>query len=146
MKPEGFEPPTFGSGIRRATVAPWLLCRKSFFFLFFFFRVRDSNPGRLGENQVSWPTRLTRILSYINYIKQGCDRDRTGDPKICNLMLYHWATHPCLLIRYVWTEKKKKKCGKKFEPIVTGLEPATAGFEVQRAIHCATRSTMWYTA
>ena len=22
----------------------------------------------------------------------------------------------------------------------TGLEPATAGFEVQRAIHCATRS------
>ena len=23
MNPEGFEPPTFGSGIRRAAVAPW---------------------------------------------------------------------------------------------------------------------------
>ena len=23
MSPEGFEPPTFGSGIRRAAVAPW---------------------------------------------------------------------------------------------------------------------------
>ena len=23
MRPEGFEPPTFGSGIRRAAVAPW---------------------------------------------------------------------------------------------------------------------------
>ena len=31
--------------------------------------------------------------------------------------------------------KNKKK-------IVTGFEPATAGFEVQRAIHCATRSGM----
>lgn len=26
MRPEGFEPPTFGSGIRRAAVAPWPLC------------------------------------------------------------------------------------------------------------------------
>ena len=25
MSPEGFEPPTFGSGIRRAAVAPWAL-------------------------------------------------------------------------------------------------------------------------
>ena len=25
MSPEGFEPPTFGSGIRRAAVAPWVL-------------------------------------------------------------------------------------------------------------------------
>ena len=25
MRPEGFEPPTFGSGIRRAAVAPWPL-------------------------------------------------------------------------------------------------------------------------
>ena len=24
MNPEGFEPPTFGSGIRRAAVAPWV--------------------------------------------------------------------------------------------------------------------------
>ena len=24
MSPEGFEPPTFGSGIRRAAVAPWV--------------------------------------------------------------------------------------------------------------------------
>ena len=24
MHPEGFEPPTFGSGIRRAAVAPWV--------------------------------------------------------------------------------------------------------------------------
>ena len=23
LRPEGFEPPTFGSGIRRAAVAPW---------------------------------------------------------------------------------------------------------------------------
>ena len=27
MSPEGFEPPTFGSGIRRAAVAPWVLQR-----------------------------------------------------------------------------------------------------------------------
>ena len=27
MKLEGFEPPTFGSGIQRAAIAPWLLFR-----------------------------------------------------------------------------------------------------------------------
>ena len=29
MSPEGFEPPTFGSGIRRAAVAPWALVEPS---------------------------------------------------------------------------------------------------------------------
>jgi hypothetical protein len=62
LKPEGFEPPTFGSGIRRATIAPWLLIYESVALTIVahcwrivgaLFRVRDSNPGRLGENQVS---------------------------------------------------------------------------------------------
>ena len=29
------------------------------------FLVRDSNPGRQGENLVSWPTRLTRSYLYV---------------------------------------------------------------------------------
>ena len=45
MSTGGFEPPTFGSGIRRAAVAPCAHCRD--------FRRRDSNPGRQGENLVS---------------------------------------------------------------------------------------------
>ncbi len=30
--------------------------------------------------------------------KEGHDRDRTGDPRICNPMLYHWATYPCAVM------------------------------------------------
>ena len=47
MNPEGFEPPTFGSGIRRAAVAPW---------------VRDSTePGpRLTQNPEIVSDRLPR--------------------------------------------------------------------------------------
>ena len=44
MRLEGLEPPTFGSGIRRAANC----AIASNYFL-----VRDSNPGRQGENLVS---------------------------------------------------------------------------------------------
>ena len=59
MRPGGFEPPTFGSGIRRAAVAPWPQQIHMFYICIIYvlcvcvFRIRDLNPGRLGENQVS---------------------------------------------------------------------------------------------
>jgi hypothetical protein len=57
MRPEGFEPPTFGSGIRRAAVAPWPLSLSLSIYIYilyiYLFRIRDSNPGRQGENLVS---------------------------------------------------------------------------------------------
>ena len=56
LRLEGLEPPTFGSGIRRAANC----AIASNYFL-----VRDSNPGRQGENLVSWPTRLTRSYLYV---------------------------------------------------------------------------------
>ena len=48
MKLEGVEPPTFGSGIRRAANCAIASTRKFIYFL-----VRESNPGRQGENLVS---------------------------------------------------------------------------------------------
>ncbi len=45
MKLEGVEPPTFGSGIRRA--ANCAIASQKIFL------VRESNPGRQGENLVS---------------------------------------------------------------------------------------------
>ena len=50
MKLEGVEPPTFGSGIRRAAncaIASNQRCVNKIFL------VRESNPGRQGENLVS---------------------------------------------------------------------------------------------
>ena len=45
MRLEGLEPSAFGTGIRRAAI-----CAITSFYLFL---VRELNPGRLGENQVS---------------------------------------------------------------------------------------------
>ena len=61
MNPEGFEPPTFGSGIRRAAVAPW---------------VRDSTePGpRLTQNPEILSDRLPRTKKGI-----ATTWDRTKD-------------------------------------------------------------------
>ena len=47
MKLEGVEPPTFGSGIRRAANCAIASCAYKHFL------VRESNPGRQGENLVS---------------------------------------------------------------------------------------------
>jgi hypothetical protein len=52
LRPEGLEPPTYGSGIRRATSCA-MASRFNFNCITNIFRVRDLNPGRLGENQVS---------------------------------------------------------------------------------------------
>ena len=97
LKLEGVEPPTFGSGIRRAANCAIASHQK----ILQRFLVRESNPGRQGENLVSWPSRLTRKITWL----KGCDRDRTGDHRICNPMLYHWATHPWLYDARVWREK-----------------------------------------
>lgn len=48
MRLEGVEPPTFGSGIRRAANCAIASNQKFKLFL-----VRESNPGRQGENLVS---------------------------------------------------------------------------------------------
>ena len=60
VKLEGVEPPTFGSGIRRAAncaIASYICIyiRYIYFCLFVceLFLVRESNPGRQGENLVS---------------------------------------------------------------------------------------------
>ena len=57
MKLEGFEPPTFGSGIRRATNCAIASDSKSMAakkkITLRDFLVRESNPGRQGENLVS---------------------------------------------------------------------------------------------
>ena len=42
------------------------------------FSIRDSNPGRAGENRISWPTRLMEIAA---------TQDRTGDLQIFSLAL-----------------------------------------------------------
>ena len=127
LKLEGFEPPTFGSGIRRAAncaiASQNVQSRTSVRYMNVYaniwlthienFLVRESNPGRQGENLVSWPSRLTRTDTYSHTLQwaqrewerareTGCDRDRTGDHRICNPMLYHWATHPYMVSGHQW--------------------------------------------
>ena len=56
--------------------------------------VGESNPGRPRDRrkcyQLHQPGR-----------QRGYNRIRTGDRRICNPMLYHWAMHP-LVTRDVW--------------------------------------------
>ena len=53
MKLEGFEPPTFGSGIRRAAIAPWLLDSKA---PLIYIQAVGSHKRLLRKKSFEWTT------------------------------------------------------------------------------------------
>ena len=73
MNPEGFEPPTFGSGIRRAAVAPW---------------VRDGQDsgvvlnccGGKSKNLKSFATTWDRTKDLSVNSRPLCQRSSGGQP------------------------------------------------------------------
>ncbi len=111
--------------------------------LFFFLYVILYNICELGlvgydgclTRSRSW-VRFPELVFFIFYKKK---KGTTGIEPVTAGSAIPCSTTELRTLFFLFLKKKKIYN----TPTVTGLEPATAGFEVQRAIHCATRSYIY---
>ena len=94
------------------------------------FLVRESNPGRQGENLVSWPSRLTRIYCCVCIIIIMCVKLEGLKPPIAPYL--HWySIYACIIIIII------------IYTLPAGLEPATYRLTADRSANWAMEALLY---